>query len=89
MTQKKGPRIINDDFTPSFFLMNMVKDLDLAMHTASSSGLTLPITAFAQAFYKASEASGLSKKDYTSVASYLLGQNGFSTLRHQNGVTNL
>ena len=77
MSEKKGPRIINDDYTPSFYLMNMVKDLNFAMHTAYSSGLTLPITASAQAVYKASEASGLSKKDYTSVASYILGQNGF------------
>ena len=78
-SEKKGPRIINDDYTPSFYLMNMVKDLDLAMNTAYNSGLTLPITASAQAVYKASDASGLSMKDYTAVASYLLKQNGFST----------
>jgi 3-hydroxyisobutyrate dehydrogenase len=81
MSEKKGPRIINDDYTPSFYLMNMVKDLDLAMQTAYTSGLTLPITASAQAVYKAADAFGLSMGDYTSVASYLLKQNGFNTFQ--------
>ena len=72
ISEKKGPRIVNDDYTPSFYLMNMVKDLDLALRTAYSSGLTLPTTASAEAVYRASEAFGLSMKDYTSVASYLL-----------------
>jgi 3-hydroxyisobutyrate dehydrogenase-like beta-hydroxyacid dehydrogenase len=59
--------------------MNMIKDLDLAMDTACRYDLTLPLTAAAQAVYKSSDSSGLSKKDYTSVASYLLEQNSFST----------
>jgi 3-hydroxyisobutyrate dehydrogenase-like beta-hydroxyacid dehydrogenase len=59
----------------------MVKDLDLALRTAYSSGLTLPTTASAEAVYRASEAFGLSWMDYTSVASYLLKLNGFNTFR--------
>ena len=81
ISEKKGPRIINDDYTPSFYLMNMVKDLDLSMQTAYTSGLTLPVTASAQAVYKASDSFGLSMRDYTSVASYLLKQNGFNTFQ--------
>ena len=61
--------------------MNMVKDLDLAMRTAYTSGLTLPITFSAEAVYRASEAFGLSTMDYTSVASYLSKLNRFSTFR--------
>jgi len=61
--------------------MNMVKDLDLAMRTAYTSGLTLPITASAEAVYRASEAFGLSMMDYTSVASYLLKLNNFNTFQ--------
>ncbi|HET8685776.1 MAG TPA: NAD(P)-dependent oxidoreductase, partial [Methanosarcina sp.] len=34
ISERKGPRIVNDDYTPSFYLMNMVKDLDLALRTA-------------------------------------------------------
>jgi 3-hydroxyisobutyrate dehydrogenase len=79
ISEKKGPRIVNDDYTASFYLTNMVKDLDLALRTAYNSGLTLPTTASAEAVYRASEAFGLSMKDYTSVASYLLKLNGFNT----------
>jgi 3-hydroxyisobutyrate dehydrogenase-like beta-hydroxyacid dehydrogenase len=59
----------------------MVKDLDLALRTAYTSGLTLPTTASAEAVYRASETFGLSMMDYTSVASYVLKLNGFSTFR--------
>ena len=62
----------------------MVKDLDLALRTAYTSGLTLPTTASGEAVYRASEAFGLSMKDYTSVASYLLKLNGFSKFRTES-----
>ncbi len=81
ISERKGPRIINGDYNASFHLVNMVKDLDLALQTAYTSGLTLPTTASAEAVYRASEAFGLSMMDYTSVASYLLKLNGFSTFR--------
>jgi 3-hydroxyisobutyrate dehydrogenase len=81
ISERKGPRIINGDYNPSFHLVNMVKDLDLALRTAYTSGLTLPTTVSAEAVYRASETFGLSMMDYTSVASYLLKLNGFSTFR--------
>lgn len=81
ISENKGPRIANDDYTATFYLMNMVKDLDLALRTAYSSGLSLPGTASAETVYRASEALGLSMKDYTSVASFLLKLNGFNTFR--------
>lgn len=81
ISERKGPRIVNGDYNASFYLMNMVKDLDLALRTAYASGLTLPTTASAEAVYRASEAFGLSLMDYTSVASYLLKMNGFNTFR--------
>jgi 3-hydroxyisobutyrate dehydrogenase len=83
--EKKGPKIVNDDYTASFYLTNMVKDLDLALRTAYNSGLTLPTTATAEAVYRASEAFGLSMKDYTSVASYILKLNGFNTFQTDSG----
>ena len=84
ISERKGPRIINGDYNASFHVVNMVKDLDLALRTAYSSGLTLPTTASAEAVYRASEAFGLSMMDYTSVASYLLKLNGFSTFRPES-----
>jgi 3-hydroxyisobutyrate dehydrogenase-like beta-hydroxyacid dehydrogenase len=56
--------------------MNMIKDLNLALHTAHNSGLVLPATTSAHAVYRASEVFGLSDMDYTSVASFLLKLNG-------------
>jgi 3-hydroxyisobutyrate dehydrogenase len=82
ISENKGPKIVNDDYTASFHLMNMVKDLDLALRTAYTIGLTLPTAASAEAVYRASEAFGLSMKDYTSVASYILKLNGFNTFQN-------
>ena len=79
ISEIKGPKIANDDYTTSFHLMNMVKDLNLALRTAHNSGLILPTTASAHAVYRASEALGLSNMDYTSVASFLLKLNGNNT----------
>jgi 3-hydroxyisobutyrate dehydrogenase len=79
ISENKGPRIANDDYTTSFHLMNMVKDLNLALRTAHNSGLVLPTTNSAHAVYRASEVFGLSNMDYTSVASFLLKLNGNNT----------
>jgi 3-hydroxyisobutyrate dehydrogenase len=79
ISENKGPKIANDDYTTSFHLMNMVKDLNLALRTTHNSGLILPTSTSAYAVYRASEAFGLSNMDYTSVASFLLKLNGNNT----------
>jgi 3-hydroxyisobutyrate dehydrogenase len=81
ISENKGPKIVNDEYAPSFYLTNMVKDLNLALRTVHNSGLSLPTTASAQAVYRASEVFGLSNMDYTSVASFLLDLNGYNTFR--------
>jgi 3-hydroxyisobutyrate dehydrogenase len=79
ISENKGPKIADDDYTTSFHLMNMVKDLNLALRTAHNLDLVLPTTASAHAVYRASEVFGLSNMDYTSVASFLLKLNGNNT----------
>ena len=79
ISENKGPKIANDDYTTSFHLMNMVKDLNLALRTAHNSGLVLPTTTSAHTVYRASDVFGLSNMDYTSVASFLLRLNGSNT----------
>jgi 3-hydroxyisobutyrate dehydrogenase len=81
MSENKGPKIIHDEYSPSFSVANMTKDLKLALQTAYSSGLTLPATASSHAIFKSSEALGLSNLDYTSVASFILRLNGISRFR--------
>jgi 3-hydroxyisobutyrate dehydrogenase len=77
ISENKGPKIANDEYVASFYLTNMVKDLNLALRTAHNSGLTLPTTASAHTVYRASEVIGLSNMDYTSVALFLLKLNGY------------
>jgi 3-hydroxyisobutyrate dehydrogenase-like beta-hydroxyacid dehydrogenase len=78
LSENKGPKIIHDEYSPSFSVANMAKDLKLTLQTAYSSGLTLPVTASSHSIYKASEVVGLSNLDYTSVASFILRLNGIS-----------
>jgi len=78
ISENKGPKIIRDEYTTSFSVANMAKDLELTLQTAYSSGLTLPATASTHAIYKASEAVGLSGLDYTSIASFISRVNGIS-----------
>jgi 3-hydroxyisobutyrate dehydrogenase len=85
VSENKGPKIIHDEYSPSFSVANMAKDLKLTLQTAYSSGLTLPATASSHAIYKASEAVGLSNLDYTSVASFILRLNGISRFGIRKG----
>jgi 3-hydroxyisobutyrate dehydrogenase-like beta-hydroxyacid dehydrogenase len=85
MSESKGPKIIHDEYSPSFSVTNMAKDLRLILQTAYSTGLTLPATASSHAIYKASEASGLSNLDYTSVAAFILRINGISRFGKEKG----
>jgi 3-hydroxyisobutyrate dehydrogenase len=78
ISENKGPKIIRDEYTTSFSVANMAKDLELTLKTAYSSGLTLPATASTHGIYKASEAVGLSGLDYTSIASFISRLNGIS-----------
>jgi 3-hydroxyisobutyrate dehydrogenase-like beta-hydroxyacid dehydrogenase len=77
--QDKGKERSKDDYTASFYLTNIVKDLDLALRMAYNLGLTLPATASAEAIFRASETLRLSKNNCTSVAAYLLRVNGFNS----------
>lgn len=76
LSEKKGPKMIKNDFTPSFHLKNMLKDLELAMATAQPAGITLPQTALAQQIFRAANNSGFSDQDYTSICAFLAKING-------------
>lgn len=76
LSEKKGPKMVKDDFTPSFHLKNMLKDLELATDTARASGITLPQTALAEQIFRAANNSGFSDQDYTSICGFLAKING-------------
>jgi 3-hydroxyisobutyrate dehydrogenase len=76
LSEKKGPKMVKNDFSPSFHLKNMLKDLELATSTAQAAGVTLPQTALAQQIYKAASDGGFSEQDYTSICAFLSKMNG-------------
>jgi len=76
LSEKKGPKMVKNDFTPSFHLKNMLKDLELATGAAQAAGITLPQTALAQQIFRAASNSGFSDQDYTSICAFLAKING-------------
>lgn len=53
-----GEKIINKDFTPSFFLKHFVKDMSLALEEAEKSGLHLDVLSCVLSNYKKLEKEG-------------------------------
>jgi 3-hydroxyisobutyrate dehydrogenase len=76
LSEKKGPKMVKNDFSPTFHLKNMLKDLELATGTAQAAGVTLPQTALAQQIFRAANNSGFSDQDYTSICAFLAKING-------------
>jgi 3-hydroxyisobutyrate dehydrogenase-like beta-hydroxyacid dehydrogenase len=63
----KSQNLLKGDYTPSFPLRLMLKDVDLAMDLARQVGVTLPATAAAQATYGAVKREAKEDMDYSGV----------------------
>ena len=79
LSEAKGPEIIANNFEPSFYLRNMLKELELAASSAQSVWLSLPLTGLVQQMYRSANYSGYSEQDYTAIAAFLLKINGMET----------
>jgi 3-hydroxyisobutyrate dehydrogenase-like beta-hydroxyacid dehydrogenase len=66
----KAPVILKRDFTPSFPLRLMHKDIRLAMELAKENGIELPAGTAAYQAYSAVKAAAKSDVDYAAIASY-------------------
>ncbi len=77
LSEKKGPKMVKNDFSPTFHLKNMLKDLELASGTAQAVGITLPQTSLAQQIFRAANNIGFSDQDYTAIYAFLAQINGF------------
>src|SRR5690348_14005322 len=66
----KAPVILKRDFTPSFPLRLMHKDIRLVMELAKENGLELPAGAAAYKAYSSVKSSAKSDVDYAAIASY-------------------
>jgi 3-hydroxyisobutyrate dehydrogenase len=71
ISENKGPKIINNDFTPSFYLKNMKKDLGLALDAAKEKELSLPVTSITFQLYNYAATSQFSDYDYTGIYKFL------------------
>jgi 3-hydroxyisobutyrate dehydrogenase len=71
LSKNKGPKMVKNDFEPSFYLKNMLKDLELTTSTSQSIGVSLPLTSISQQIYRAANNMGYSDLDYTAVMQYL------------------
>ena len=76
LSEIKAPKMIKKEFSPSFHLKNMLKDLELATATAQLNGLTLPQTALAEQMFRAANNMGFSDQDYTAIYAFLAKING-------------
>ena len=66
----KAPVILKRDFTPSFPLRLMLKDVGLAMDLAKENGIELPAGAAAYRAYSAVKAAAKTDVDYAAIANY-------------------
>lgn len=71
MSVNKGPKMVNGNFEPSFFLKMMQKDLDEIEYTANQVGANMPISKLANAIYQNAVKEGLGEIDYTGILSHL------------------
>ena len=76
MSENKGPKMIKDDFSPSFFLKNMFKDLDLVETAAKESNVLLPIASQVRQLYQIAVKQNMSDLDYTGILKLLKHLNG-------------
>ncbi|HKG72095.1 MAG TPA: NAD(P)-dependent oxidoreductase [Nitrososphaeraceae archaeon] len=79
LSENKGPRMIKDDFQPSFHLKNMLKDLELSISTSQSVGVSLPLTSLTQQMYRAANNMGYSDLDYSAISAFMATINGIDT----------
>ncbi len=71
LTDFKAPFIFKGDFTPYFPLKLMHKDLELAMETAYSQNVIMPVAAAVKEVYGAAKAKGRGDQDYAAVITFL------------------
>ena len=82
ISENKGQKLLKNEFSPSFSLKNMLKDLDLVMETSQSLQLSLPVTNLSQQLFRAANnCIDLKNKDYSAIFQFLNELNDSDNLR--------
>jgi 3-hydroxyisobutyrate dehydrogenase len=71
MSENKAYNMIKDEYSPTFTLSNLKKDLDTINEAAREFGLELPMAIKANEIYKKAMDEGFGDLDYTGILSYL------------------
>ena len=71
MYQAKGETLARRDFTPNFYLRNMLKDLNLVLDAGKQLGVQLPATRGVRSAYAAAFEHGLAEQDYSAILQWL------------------
>jgi 3-hydroxyisobutyrate dehydrogenase len=71
MSENKADNMIKDEYSPTFTLSNLKKDLDTINEAAKEFGLNLPMATKANEIYKKAMDAGFGDLDYTGILSYL------------------
>lgn len=71
MSEKKAYKMVQDEFTPTFTLANLKKDIDTIRETAESFGINLPMIKKAEEIYKEAIEKGFGDMDYTGILAYI------------------
>jgi 3-hydroxyisobutyrate dehydrogenase-like beta-hydroxyacid dehydrogenase len=69
--EMKGPSVLRRDFTPFFPLKLMDKDMRLALETAESLRIPMPLLSALKGVYTACVASGLGEEDFAALVKFL------------------
>jgi len=71
MSENKAFRMIRDEFSPTFTLENLEKDLRTINQTAESLGARLPMSGKAEEVYSAAVEGGFGGLDYTGILAHI------------------
>lgn len=72
-----GPRIIDNDFDPGFFVEHFIKDMGIALSESRKLGLSMPGLALAEQLYQSVQAQGWGRDGTQSLARALAQMSGF------------
>ena len=79
MFQRKGDLIAHKDYKPTFYLRNLLKDLNLAVDAAGTAGVALPGGRTVRDVFDAAARGGFSELDYAAVFEWLAEQGAASS----------
>ncbi len=72
--QAKGDMIASKDYTPTFYMRNLLKDVNLALDAAATAGVSLPCAKSLREVYTAAVKSEFSELDFAAVYEWLAQQ---------------